>query len=183
MHQSSVRFSRVEIEMLIKELEGKRNTLRENLSKANKEITRLKKVLKKQEHGDSYSKIDVPVEIINDRKATHKNSKWKKIALELLEEYDQPMTCQIAYKKFLLKNRCNHSKRKFILRNLCSAFHYLWNDGGKLLRYKNPYGRGYVYGLIRCFDLSGNTLKPKYEQKLKKEFNVASKEESTLSFT
>jgi hypothetical protein len=181
MHQTSVRFSRVEMEMWIKDLEDKRNTLRENLSKANKEIARLKKVLRKQKYADPFSKVEVPVDIINDRKVNHSNSKWKKIAIELLEKYDQPMTGQIAYKKYLLKNRCNHSKRDFILKNLCSAFYALFNVDCKISRCKNPYGRGYVYGLNHFFELGTTTLKPRYETRLNRELEVISHEEPVPS--
>jgi hypothetical protein len=168
--QSNISCSRNDVEGLIKNFEAKREILKEQLLKTNKRIGQLKTVLVRKKDLGVPQRFDISMKLIADGQLASEKLKWKKEVLDLLNKWETPLNCLIAYKKFLLESKCSDNKSKFIKANICSALSSLWVKN-KIHRIKNPYGRGYIYGLNEFFDIRGK-LKPKYDIRLHKELGI-----------
>jgi hypothetical protein len=179
MHNSTIACSKVDVESLIAKYVENRDSLKEQLLKVNKKLRHLKLLLRNKSDFHPVQKVDVPLQLIIDGQTRSNKLKWKKEVLQLLVQIETPVTCKIALRKLLLNNRCINEKEKFVLTNICSALHSLSNSS-KLLRCKNPYGRGFVYGLPSFFD-TNIKLKPKYDLRLRRELGLKIPETAILT--
>lgn len=163
-----MKYSHIELQRCLKEFEVQEQEIANSLVSIREKIKGIKHILNQNDEGLQEWMVSIPVHLVvqDFKKDLRAKWNWKKIVMELVAKYKQPMTTEILFSKYLISYTNPVCERLFVIRNISAAAHYLVNDG-KLIKVKIGKSKSYVYCTRDQVDESGNlkeTHKILYEQ-------------------